>query len=973
MEKQQYLKIRGAKVHNLKNIDLDIPKYKLVVICGLSGSGKSSLAFDTIYNEGQRRYLEGLSSYARQFLGGLKKPEVDKIENISPTLAINQRTISSNPRSTVGTITEIYDYLRLIFARLGMPYCPKCGQPISRQTPQQILEQIFNLSAKSEITILAPVVSAKKGVHQAVIEEIYKNGWPEVRINNVIRAVSEAKDLDLAKNKKHSIEVIVGRLSLADLFLIKKDRGFGKKEQQAQKTRARRIKALVKEEKIRILDLIKKALQIGNGILIAQIKERGKENYDLLFSEYFACLKCGINLPKIEPRLFSFNSPHGACINCHGLGRTKEVDISIVLNPNLSIAEGAIIPFFSVSRFLGRAAGAGWIEKQIKEIVEKHGYTCLQPFHQLSKEVQDKVLYGEPNGFEGVVKRLERFYYETSSEYIRQEMSKYLVEKQCPDCQGARLKPEALALKIKQKNIAQISALSVLELINFISKEIKKDFKDKTEEYKKVALPIIKEILRRANFLTDVGLDYISIDRNAATLSVGENQRIRLATHLGSGLSGVIYVLDEPTIGLHQRDISRLIGTLKNLRDLKNSVLVVEHDQAVIDSADWIIEIGPKAGDKGGYVTFQGLPHQLKKSKTITGLYLSGQLSAQTYFEKKPVRLNKNVWMEKKIDWLEIIGAKQFNLKNINFKFPLERFVCVTGVSGSGKSTLITEVLAKALLKKIHRQRISAGLHDQIKGDQFLDKVILIDQSPIGRTPRSNPATYTQVFTPIRQIFSQLQESRIRGYHQGYFSFNARTGQCPACKGEGYKKIEMYFMPDVYVECEVCKGQRFSSEVLEIKYKDKNIAQILEMSVDEALIFFKAFGAVLNKLKVLQDIGLGYIKLGQPATTLSGGEAQRIKLSDELSRRSTSHTLYILDEPTVGLHFDDVKKLLLVLRRLVEKNNSVLTVEHNPDVIKEADWIVELGPEGGDRGGQIVFEGTASQLSKSSTWTAKYL
>lgn len=968
---QEYLKIQGASIHNLKHINLNIPKYKLVVICGLSGSGKSSLAFDTIYNEGQRRYLEGLSSYARQFLGGLKKPEVEKIENISPTLAINQRTVSSNPRSTVGTITEIYDYLRLLYTQVGKPFCPKCGQAITRQTPHQILNQIFDLSEKSEVTLLAPVIVSKKGQHQGVVEEVFRGGWPEVRIDGIVRLTDEARDLELDKNKKHSLEVVVGRLSLADLFGLKENKKLSKQERLAMKKRARNIKALVKEEKIRILDLIKKALQMGKGLMVAEIKEAKKKSktYDLLFSEHFSCLKCGINLPKVEPRLFSFNSPYGACVTCHGLGRTKEIDISLVLNPNLSIAEGAIIPFFSVGRFLRRAARVGWIEKQVEAIISKAGYDCFQPFGQLSKKIQDRVLYGHGN-FEGIINRLERFYYETSSNYIREEMAKYMTEKECSDCQGAKLKPASLALKVAGKNIAQVSALTSQDLISFFDKKVKKSL---SETDKKIALSIIKEILRRANFLKEVGLNYITTGRTANTLSVGENQRIRLATHLGSGLSGVIYVLDEPTIGLHQRDIDRLIGTLKTLRDLKNTVLVVEHDEQVIDAADHVIEIGPKAGQAGGRVTFEGSPQKLRKSKTITGLYLSGKLKAGTHFDKRPVSLKQKDWKEKKLSWLEVIGASQFNLKNINFKFPLERFVCVTGVSGSGKSTLISETLAKALLKKIHRQRIIAGQHKKILGDQWLDKIILIDQSPIGRTPRSNPATYTGLFTPIRQLFTQLQESRIRGYHPGYFSFNVKPGQCASCKGEGFKKIEMYFMPDVYVECEACQGRRFSPEVLEIKYKDKNIADILQMSVDEAAKFFTAFPPVINKLRVLQDIGLSYIKLGQPATTLSGGEAQRIKLADELARHSTSRTLYVLDEPTVGLHYDDEKKLLLVLRRLVDKNNSVLIVEHNADVIKEADWVIELGPEGGDQGGQIIFEGTPQALKKAKTWTARFL
>lgn len=951
---KDFLEIREARIHNLKNISLKIPKNKLVVICGISGSGKSSLAFDTIYQEGQRRYLESLSSYARQFLGGIKKPDVGKIENLSPTLAINQKTISANPRSTVGTVTEIYDYLRLLFARIGKPSCPNCNIPISASTPQKIVEEIFKLPQGAKIKILGPAISGKKGEHKATLEEIEKSGYFEIRIDDIHYPITEARTLELDKNKRHNIEVVTGEIEIPRHQTIIPN---NKKVLQAKKIKKRKIKKLLREQKAEVLDFVKKALQIGNGALICEIQLK-KKAYDKQFSSLFACSKCGFSLPKIEPRLFSFNSPYGACPACQGLGKKPTVDPNLILNYDLSINEGGVIIWDRLSRFSRRAIKVPWQKWQIDNLACKLGFSLNTPLNKLSKEHLNYILYGKED-FEGIIPLIERIYYETESEYIRKEISKYIVEKPCFLCKEARLRKESLAVKIENKNIAQIANSSVSESITFFRKLIRKIIGTD----KKIATPIIKELLRRYKFLKNVGLDYITQNREVKSLSVGENQRIRLACQLGSGLSGVIYVLDEPTVGLHQRDIQRLIDSLKQLRNMKNTVIVVEHDLRVLRQADWIIEIGPEAGKRGGKIVFEGTFEKLKKSKTITGKYVSRTLKVTSGLEKKEISK----------DLLTLKGASQFNLRNVDLKIPLGNFICVVGVSGSGKSTLVIETLAKILTSSLHYVRVVPGKYKTIEGIKKVKKAVIVDQSPIGRTPRSNPATYTGVFGPIREIFARTREAKIRGFTISHFSFNTLAGRCQSCRGEGYKKIEMYFLPDIYVECELCKGKRYAPEILEAKYQGKSIADVLEMNVEEAERFFKHIYPVQQKLRLLKEIGLGYIKLGQPAPTLSGGEAQRIKLAKELSSNAGGNTIYILDEPTVGLHFDDIKKLLKIFKKLQEKGATIIVIEHNPDVIKEADWIIELGPEGGKNGGKIIFEGTLHKLKKSKTWTAKYL
>ncbi|MCD6115073.1 excinuclease ABC subunit UvrA [bacterium] len=964
MEKD-FIELKGVKVHNLKNISLKIPKNKLVVICGISGSGKSSLAFDTIYAEGQRRYLESLSAYARQFLGGFKKPDVEKIEGLSPTIAVNQKTISSNPRSTVGTITEIYDFLRLLFTHIGKAYCPNCGREVTSQTPHQIAEKISHFAEMGWVSIFAPVIVGKKGEHRGVIEEIAREGWPQVRIDGILYPIEEAKNKTLDKNKFHNIDVLVDRISLKNFKILNlDDKKKTKQERKALAKRNKKLKQILKEEKERILDSTKKALEIGRG-RISVVWQEGNKTKEETFSQLLACDKCGISFPKIEPRIFSFNSPYGACSYCQGLGKLLKVDPKLIINEDLSLAEGAILPWFSLSRFSLRSLSVPYQKWALEELAEELGFSLNTPFKKLPKQIQEIVLYGDTSGttnYEGVIPKMERLYHETESEYIREEISKYMTEIVCPRCNGARLRKEALSIKIAGKNIYEVCLMSAKESIKFFE-SLPKNLSQKDET---IAKPLLREILKRLRFLVDVGVEYINLAREATTLSVGENQRIRLACQLGSGLSGVVYVLDEPTIGLHQRDIERLIKALRQLVEQKNTVIVVEHDERVISNADWIIEIGPGAGKSGGKIVFEGPYNKLKKSKTLTGLYLSKKLKVKTRYPSVPP--------DDKTKWLELRGASQFNLKKVNLRIPLGRFVCVAGVSGSGKSTLVIETLAKALLKKIHhRKRIQPGKYKEIVGAEHLNKVILVDQTPIGRTPRSNPATYTGVFGPIRQIFAKTYQARLKGYSASYFSFNTKAGRCPACKGEGFQKVEMYFLPDIYVECEVCKGKRFTPEVLKIQYNGKNISDVLEMSIEEAKRFFSNIPQIKNKLQLLCDVGLGYLKLGQSATTLSGGEAERIKLAHELTRRDTGKTLYILDEPTVGLHFEDVRKLLIVLRRLTEKGNTVLVIEHNPEVLKEADWIVELGPEGGDKGGRIVFEGTPAELKKARTWTAKFI
>lgn len=943
--KENLIKIRGARVHNLKNINVDIPRNKLVVITGLSGSGKSSLAFDTLYAEGQRRYVESLSAYARQFLGIMEKPDADKIEGISPAIAIDQKTISKNPRSTVGTITEIYDYLRLLFSRIGIPYCPNCKKKIQGQTIDQIVKQILKLNG--DIIILGPVLQQKKGEHKVVIEEIERQGFVNLRIDGNYISVEEAATKELDKNKKHTIEVVVDRLTILNLDPKKNSESF-------------------KEQRSRIADSVETALKIGKGLTIVSQKIKNKKDKDFVFSERFACANCGISLPEIEPRLFSFNSPIGACPSCSGLGEKLEVDPDLVVpNKSLSLAEGAIQPWAKASHKVGRQ---GWFWKKQQEFADDYNFSVNTPFKDLKKEHQNIILYGtEGDGWmsEGVIPWLERRWRETDSDAAREEIEQYMKVKICPDCQGKRLKSEVLAIKIEEKSIDDIVKMNIEKAIIFFDGLSKK----LNETQLKIASSILKEILNRLKFLSDVGLDYLTLERKGGTLAGGEAQRIRLATQIGSKLTGVTYILDEPSIGLHERDQRRLISSLKELKKLGNTVIVVEHDPQTILAADWVIDMGPGAGKEGGKIIFEGTPKQILRTKTLTGKYLSGKLKVQiNKINNRQQIANNNQRC------LSLKGAKEHNLKNIDVNFPLGKFICITGVSGSGKSTLLNDTLAKALMKKFYHSKEEPGEFSKLSGTENLKRVSIVDQSPIGRTPRSNPVTYTGTFNYIREIFSNTEEAKIRGYKPGRFSFNVKGGRCEACQGQGFKKVEMYFLPDIYVECEECHGKRYNKEVLEIRYKDKNIAEVLEMTVEEALTFFRKYPALERKLRTLKDVGLSYIHLGQPAPTLSGGEAQRVKLAEELSKTESGNTLYILDEPTVGLHADDVKKLLFILRRLVERGNTVIVIEHNLDVIKNADWLIDLGPEGGNKGGEIIAEGSVSKVKKSArSWTGKYL
>lgn len=961
------ISVKGAKIHNLKNIDVEIPRDKFTVITGLSGSGKSSLAFDTIYAEGQRRYVESLSTYARNFLQMMEKPDVENIEGLSPAISIDQKTAPRNPRSTVGTVTEIYDYLRLLYAKVGTPHCPECEKPIERQTSQQILEEVTNMKEGTKILVLAPIVRDRKGQHQKAIEKVKKEGFVRIRIDGEVYPIVDIPELD--ENKKHSIEIVVDRLVVKDL------------KKQVQKLSSGQEIDLPNPNRTRLSDSIETALKFGEGLAIISDHDSGK---DKIFSEHFACADCHINVPEIAPRSFSFNSPHGACEECHGLGTKLEIDPDLVIpNKKLTLAEGAIMPWSATTSHLT------WYNRILKGVAKAHGFSMDMPIKKLSEEAMKLVLYGDKerkykvkmgatnenpdNGgkfsgeyettFEGVIPNLERRYLETDSDYVRKKIEGFMRILKCPSCKGKRLKPEILAVKIGEKSIMDVTEFSVRKAINFFQKL---KFGPMKEE---IARQILKEVKNRLQFLENVGLSYLTLNRSANTLSGGEAQRIRLATQIGSRLSGVIYVLDEPSIGLHQNDNDKLIKTLVELRDIGNTVIVVEHDVDTMLEADYILDIGPGAGKHGGEVVAKGTPQEIMKNpNSVTGKYLSGKLEVSV--PKKRRKGNGKVVSIKK--------AKEHNLKEITVDLPLGTFIGITGVSGSGKSTLINDILVKAVSKELYGSKALPGAHEEITGMDNLDKIINIDQSPIGRTPRSNPATYTGVFTDIRDLFAQTPESKTRGYKAGRFSFNVKGGRCEACAGDGVKKIEMHFLPDIYVPCEVCKGKRYNSEALEVRYRGKNIHEVLEMTAEEALDFFKAIPSVKTKLFTLCEVGLGYIHLGQPATTLSGGEAQRIKLATELSKRSTGKTLYVLDEPTTGLHFDDVKKLLNVLQKLVDKGNTVLVIEHNLDVIKSVDHIVDLGPEGGDKGGTIIGVGTPEDIMKveeslTGLWLKKLL
>ncbi len=924
--------IKGAREHNLKNISLEIPRDKLVVITGLSGSGKSSLAFDTIYAEGQRRYVESLSSYARQFLGLMEKPDVDLIEGLSPAISIEQKSTHSNPRSTVGTVTEVYDYFRLLFARVGVPYCYKCGKKISSQSIDQIVESIMTIKKGTKIQILAPLVRGKKGEHADKIDNARRNGFIRLRIDGEIFTVDDEIKID--KNKKHTIEIIVDRLVIKDGI------------------------------RPRLTDSVETAMEMSEGFIIALVDDEER-----IFSTLLSCPDCGVSMPEIVPRIFSFNTPYGACKNCDGLGYLMRFDPErIVSNPEKSLKDGVLEVWGKSTSY--------WYIDTIEALGRNFNFNPADPWKELSEKVKNIILYGTNGGkvnydikrknsefkfsrsFEGVIPNLDRRYRETASDDMRAWMEKYMSNKVCPSCNGKRLRPESLSVLVSGKSIDDVSAMSIKESYKFFMNI------ELNETEKKIAEQILKEIKSRLKFLNDVGIEYLTLNRAAGTLSGGESQRIRLATQIGSSLTGVLYVLDEPSIGLHQRDNEKFLDTLKFLRDIGNTVIVVEHDEETINAADYVVDLGPGAGLNGGYIVAAGIPEEIKNSKkSLTGKYLSGEKSIPLpSLRRTPV------------GFITVKGARENNLKNIDVQFPLGVFTAVTGVSGSGKSSLVIEILYRALSGLIMRSREYPGDFDEITGTELVDKVIDINQSPIGRTPRSNSATYTGLFTPVRELFSRLPEAKVRGYKPGRFSFNVAGGRCESCSGDGVKKIEMHFLPDVYITCDVCKGKRYNHETLEVRYKGKNIFEVLDMTVDEAVPFFENIPSVISKLLTLQNVGLGYIKLGQPATTLSGGEAQRIKLSTELSKRGTGKTVYILDEPTTGLHFEDIKKLLEVLESLVQKGNSVIIIEHNLDVIKTADWVIDLGPEGGDAGGTVVATGTPEDICKvTASYTGKFL
>lgn len=931
--------IKGAKEHNLQNIDLAIPRDEFIVITGLSGSGKSSLAFDTIYAEGQRRYVESLSAYARQFLGQMKKPEMEYIEGLSPAISIDQKTTKENPRSTVGTITEIYDYLRLLFARIGTPHCPKCGKEISHQTLSQIGDSIIEEGEGKKIHILAPVVRDKKGQHKDVLDDLRNKGFVRARVDGEVRDLEE--DIDLPKTYRHSIEVVVDRLK------IRKDVDF----------------------KRRLVDSLETASEFADGLINVLFSDDGRD-YEKKYSEHFACVDCGINFEELTPRMFSFNAPQGACPECNGIGVKMEIDPDLIIpNKNLTLNEGAVTPWAKSNKKEN-------YYHQMLEAVSKHfNFSMDTPFNELTNEQQDIILYGCDDKipfsfkrrnksyqvnrqFEGVIPRMERLYIETKSNYSRKYISKFMSDRKCHVCHGKRLRPEVLAVTVGGKSIADVVEMSIKDSYQFfLNLEL-------TDREQFIAKEVLKEIRQRLKFLVDVGLDYLSMARSSGTLSGGEAQRIRLATQIGSGLVGVLYILDEPSIGLHQRDNVKLIETLKRLKNLGNTLIVVEHDEETILSADYVVDIGPGAGEHGGKVVACGTPEEIMEShESVTGQYISRR-------ETIPIPQTRRSGNGES---LIIRGARQNNLKNIDVEIPLGKFTCVTGVSGSGKSSLINEILYKGLSGKLNNKFTFAGDYDKIEGVSNIDKIIAIDQKPIGRTPRSNPATYTGVFTDIRDLFAETPEAKARGYKPGRFSFNVKGGRCEACSGDGIVQIEMHFLADVFVPCEVCGGKRYNEETLDIRYKGKNIYEVLEMTVEEALDFFEHIPKIHKKLKTLLDVGLGYMKIGQPATTLSGGEAQRIKLAKELSRSNTGNTLYILDEPTTGLHFADIKRLLSVLARLTDAGNSVVVIEHNLDVIKTADYIIDLGPEGGDGGGKVIATGTPEEIAKSGTYTGEFL
>lgn len=948
--------VKGAKIHNLKNISVEIPRNKFTVITGLSGSGKSSLAFDTIYAEGQRRYVESLSTYARNFLQLMEKPDVDSIEGLSPAISIDQKTAPRNPRSTVGTVTEVYDYLRLMFAKVGTPHCYKCGQPIERQSPQQILEDVAAMKEGSKILVLSPLVRDHKGQHQKALDRVKKEGFVRARVDGEVYSILDVPKLD--ENKKHNIEIVVDRLVVKNLGKIKDPDKID----------------VPNPNRTRLSDSIETALKFGEGLMIISNHDTGEER---VYSEHFACPNCHISVPEISPRSFSFNSPHGACPECHGLGTKLEIDPDLVMpNKNLTLAEGAIMPWSTTTSHLT------WYNKILENVAKNHKFSMNVPIKKLSDEAMVIILHGDKDhkytvkvnnhyaeedeaigeyqtSFEGIIPNLERRYLETDSDYVRRKIEGYMRILKCPDCNGKRLKPEILAVKINEFSIIDITEFSITGVIDFFENLKLGAMKQE------IARQIVREIKNRLQFLQDVGLSYLTLDRTANTLSGGEAQRIRLATQIGSRLSGVIYVLDEPSIGLHQNDNDKLIKTLLSLRDIGNTVIVVEHDIDTMLTADYILDIGPGAGKHGGKVVAAGTPEEIMKNKnSLTGQYLAGKVEIA-----RPEKRRKGSGKK-----LSIIGATEHNLKNIDVHFPLGMFIGITGVSGSGKSTLINDILVKRLSQELYGSKTLPGAHQGVEGLEHLDKIINIDQSPIGRTPRSNPATYTGVFTDIRELFAQTSEAKMRGYKAGRFSFNVKGGRCEACSGDGIKKIEMHFLPDIYVPCEVCKGRRYNEEALEIRYRSRNIYEVLEMTAEEALEFFIVIPSIKAKLKTLCEVGLGYIHLGQPATTLSGGEAQRIKLATELSRRSTGKTLYVLDEPTTGLHFEDVKKLLNVLQKLVEKGNTVLVIEHNLDVIKSVDHIIDMGPEGGDKGGKIVALGTPEEIAgKKNSYTGQWL